>query len=44
MANSYLNKIWYPAQDDDGNCTIGEVEDGNTLIGYPDDDVCVEAS
>eukprot|EP00904_Undaria_pinnatifida_P008917 jgi/Undpi1/5155/HiC_scaffold_19.g08506.m1 len=28
---------------DDDNCTVGEVEEGGTLIGYPDDDVCVAA-
>eukprot|EP00904_Undaria_pinnatifida_P006338 jgi/Undpi1/2834/HiC_scaffold_14.g06211.m1 len=30
--------------DDDGNCTVGEVEEGSTLIGFPDDDVCVAAT
>eukprot|EP00904_Undaria_pinnatifida_P010734 jgi/Undpi1/6791/HiC_scaffold_21.g09268.m2 len=30
--------------DNDDNCTVGEVEEGNILIGYPDDDVCVAAT
>ena len=32
-----------PAQDDN-NCTVGEVEEGSTLIGFPGDDVCVSAT
>ena len=32
-----------PAQTED-NCTVGEVEEGTTLVGFPDDDVCVAAS
>eukprot|EP00904_Undaria_pinnatifida_P010736 jgi/Undpi1/6793/HiC_scaffold_21.g09269.m1 len=30
--------------DNDDNCTVGEVEEGSILIGYPDDDVCVAAT
>ena len=32
-----------PAQNDN-DCTVGEVEEGTTLIGFPGDDVCVEAT
>ena len=28
----------------DDNCTVGEVEEGATLIGFPNDDVCVSAT
>ena len=31
-----------PAQDD--NCTVGEVEEGTTLVGFPNEDVCVAAT
>ena len=41
---SLLRLSIVPAQDDDGNCTVGEVEEGSTLIGFPDDDVCVTAT
>ncbi|CAM9448620.1 unnamed protein product [Laminaria digitata] len=29
---------------DDDNCTVGEVMEGTTLIGFPSDDVCVAAT
>lgn len=29
---------------DYNNCTVGEVEDGATLVGFPGDDVCVPAT
>lgn len=29
---------------DEDNCTVGQVDDGATLIGFPDDDVCVVAT
>ena len=32
-----------PAQDDN-DCTVGEVEEGATLIGFPGDDICVRAT
>ncbi|CAN0332953.1 unnamed protein product, partial [Laminaria digitata] len=28
----------------DDNCTVGEIEEGATLIGFPGDDVCVAAT
>ena len=32
-----------PVQNDN-DCTVGEVEEGTTLIGFPGDDVCVKAT
>ena len=29
---------------DGADCTVGEVEEGSTLIGFPGDDVCVAAT
>ena len=28
----------------ENDCTVGEVEEGTTLIGFPGDDVCVQAT